>query len=952
MRSSSRSFRLVEFPPPGEADERAGDGPPAARPRVWASAAADLPQRLRAVSRSLTLATVLVAALALLGQLTGAVLPPLSQPITVSTGSAWILLLAGASLWLRDLDERGRWRRNSAIAAAIVVALAVVALTSDASRPPPYGYLPWNAARFLSAQSAMAFLLLGFSLLLIDWEMRNGVRPAQMLGLGVIVVSLAVMFGYLYGVPLLYRSDPQRTVPIQEAIVLFLVGTAVLCARPDRGLMQMMTSDTAGGILARAMPAAVLVVPAALGWAALAGYRLGWYDAPAATALLVLEFVLFFTLVIFRVARSLDGADRRRTHAEAQLRQRSLQRAGVAELGQRALSGAEPQGVREEAVRFVVSSLAALWGEFLELAADGATLSPTLGPDRGELVVEAGTVPARALASDRPVLIQDLPGDHRVRDPRLEAHGVASAAVVAVRSGGRTHGVLGVYSDRKGAFTDEDGLLLHTVASMLAAADDRRRGEEALRASEAKFSGLFRSTPDAIALVHPDDGRVLEVNDAFLQMTELLPDDIIGRPFDHPGSWLDPNHPAPALRRSAILRNAEIRFRTKSGEPRVGLCSTELVTVAGEPAMLAVIRDISERKREQEAIETANASLGRWVDELEGRSREISLLNELSELLHACVTTTEAGAVTTRFARELLPGTSGALCLFVDAAGQLEPMAAWGASSTSDASFSPQDCWALRRGRPHLVSNDGDAGLFCAHVPQPAGVPYLCVPMLALGEPLGVLHVHVRPAAGEGSAAPALDAVQRRVEAIAEAAALALANLRLRDRLQRQSIRDQVTGLFNRWYLEESLDRELVRSCRTKRSLGLILLDLDGFKAVNDTLGHGAGDELLRALGELFRTRLRASDFACRYGGDEFLLILPETTLKDAVARAEDIRNAVRAAKIRHRGKLIGPVGVSCGVVASPEHGSSVAELLKAADTALYRAKTTGRDRVRTAPAS
>jgi len=924
------------------------------------SARADLPTRLYALSRSLAMGIVLVASLALVGRLTESVLPPLTQPITVTMGAAWLLLFAGLSLWLRDLGSDGRWRRTSVTLAVVVVVFALLALTSDGQGLIARDYLPWNAAQRLPTESSVAFLVLGFSLLLIDWELRSGIRPAQVMGFGVVVIALVTLFGYLYGVPLLYASNPLRPVSIQESIVLFLSGTAVLCARPDRGLLKVVTSDTAGGFLARATPAAVLVVPAALGWLTLKGHRLGWYDDAAGTALLVLEFMMFFSFVIFRVARSLDRADRRRSQAEGQLRQRSLQRAGVAELGQRALSGAAPHDVKEEAVRLVVRSLSATWGEFLELNPDGTTLTPTIGHGRGDLVSEegivpcrrdlvseGGTVPCRALASDRPVLVHDLAGDHRVHDPRLATRGVASAAVVAVRSASRTYGVLGVYSDRQGAFTDEDGHLLQTVASMLAAADDRRRTEEALRLSEAKFSGLFRSTPDAIALIRPADRRVIEVNDGFLQMTGLLAEDIVGRPFDDRDVGFGPDRPAlPDILSTVPVRNAEIRFRTKTGKDRVGLCSTVRVTFEGDAAVLAVIRDISDRKLEQDAIEKANAKLGRWVGELEARSREISLLNDLGELLYACLTASEACAVAMRFARELLPGTSGALCLFVDAASLLEPVATWGQPSTGDAIFSPQDCWALRRGRPHVVPDEADAGLVCPHVGQPAGPPYLCVPMLALGEPLGILHVH--GAAPQEEAPPTLttEATQRLVEAIAEAAALALANLRLRDRLRRQSIRDQLTGLFNRWYLEESLERELLRAWRSNRSLGLILMDLDNFKEVNDTFGHDAGDELLRALGELFRSRLRASDFACRYGGDEFLLILPESTLHDACARAEDIRSAVRSAKISYRGRTLGPTSVSSGVVACPAHGRSVAELLKAADAALYKAKSNGGDRI------
>ncbi len=385
------------------------------------------------------------------------------------------------------------------------------------------------------------------------------------------------------------------------------------------------------------------------------------------------------------------------------------------------------------------------------------------------------------------------------------------------------------------------------------------------------------------------------------------------------------------------LRNVEIRFRTKSGRDRVGLCSTEFVTLEEGPALLAMLRDITDRKADQEAIERANASLGNWVDELEGRSREITLLNELSELLHACVSAPEAYAVTTRFARQLLPGTSGALCLFAGTAGLLETVGAWGETVSYEAAFAPEDCWALRRGRVHAVSEDG--ALLCAHARDESRPPCLCVPMVAQGEPLGVLHA---------SGATALNTAETRrlVEAIAEASALALANLRLRDRLRRQSIRDQLTGLFNRWYLEESLEREIVRAHRSKRQLALILMDFDDFKAVNDTFGHHAGDELLRSVGALFRTKLRSSDVACRWGGDEFLLILPETTLADAVARADEIRTAVYAATIHHRGSAISSTAVSAGVAAFPEHGSSVQDLLKAADAALYQAKAEGGNRV------
>ena len=117
------------------------------------------------------------------------------------------------------------------------------------------------------------------------------------------------------------------------------------------------------------------------------------------------------------------------------------------------------------------------------------------------------------------------------------------------------------------------------------------------------------------------------------------------------------------------------------------------------------------------------------------------------------------------------------------------------------------------------------------------------------------------------------------VKTLAEHLALAVANLKLRETLRTQSIRDPLTGLFNRRYMEESLERELRRTIRKKLPLALLMVDVDHFKHFNDTFGHEAGDEILRELARLFQSRLRAEDIACRYGGEEFVLILPDASL-------------------------------------------------------------------------
>ena len=168
----------------------------------------------------------------------------------------------------------------------------------------------------------------------------------------------------------------------------------------------------------------------------------------------------------------------------------------------------------------------------------------------------------------------------------------------------------------------------------------------------------------------------------------------------------------------------------------------------------------------------------------------------------------------------------------------------------------------------------------------------------------------------------------------------------MQERLLNQSIRDPLTGLFNRRYLQESLDRELNRAARSKKPLGLIMLDIDHFKNFNDTHGHDAGDAVLREVAAMLSNHLRKPDSACRYGGEEFTLILPDADLKAGIQKAEQLREAAKRLEIQYGRQLVGPITLSLGVACFPEHGTSSSELLQAADAALYESKTAGRDKV------
>ena len=184
---------------------------------------------------------------------------------------------------------------------------------------------------------------------------------------------------------------------------------------------------------------------------------------------------------------------------------------------------------------------------------------------------------------------------------------------------------------------------------------------------------------------------------------------------------------------------------------------------------------------------------------------------------------------------------------------------------------------------------------------------------------------------------------------VTEHLTLSLANLRLKEMLRTQATRDALTGLFNRRYMEESLEQEFHRSHRNKHPVSIIMLDIDHFKKFNDTYGHDAGDALLKELGTMLKSIVRKEDIACRYGGEEFILILPEATIEIAAQRAEYFRKALQFTSFRHLDQNIAMITVSMGVASYPDHGQDSETVFRRADEALYKAKNNGRNRVETA---
>jgi diguanylate cyclase (GGDEF)-like protein len=164
--------------------------------------------------------------------------------------------------------------------------------------------------------------------------------------------------------------------------------------------------------------------------------------------------------------------------------------------------------------------------------------------------------------------------------------------------------------------------------------------------------------------------------------------------------------------------------------------------------------------------------------------------------------------------------------------------------------------------------------------------------------------------------------------------------------LRRQALRDPLTGLFNRRFFDAGLAQEIMRSRRSGNPASLLILDIDHFKNYNDEYGHEAGDAVLRAIGQLLQTHVRGSDVACRFGGEEFVILMPDAALESAKERGKQILEAIRGLEIPHQGHLLPPVTASLGLAEFPSHARDAEGILEAADHALYVAKRAGRDRM------
>ncbi len=467
--------------------------------------------------------------------------------------------------------------------------------------------------------------------------------------------------------------------------------------------------------------------------------------------------------------------------------------------------------------------------------------------------------------------------------------------------------------------------------------------ELTLAASEARYRRLFETAKDGILILDGDTGRIVDANPFLQDMLGYSESELIGKALWEISAVRDIPASQQAMRelqKNDYIRYDDIPLETKRGGRKHVEFVSNVYLVNGWRVIQCNIRDITERKNAEAQLLATNDKLVALVNELQWRDRQMQLMNRMNELLQSCITRDEAYRVITLCATDLFPVHTGSLAILPARNENLTVVARWGAHVIVEPIFTLDDCWALRLGQIHEVT-DLETGLLCTHFTHRPQGGYLCLPLTVQGETLGVLTLS-DDSVQVGDHPPGL---KQLAVTVGEMIKLSLSNVILREELRSQAIHDPLTGLFNRRYLDETLPRDLYQGQRRNAPLCVVMLDLDDLKQINDSFGHGAGDSALRELGHTLQEHLRKSDISCRYGGDEFVLVLPDSSIADTQQRVEQIRIFFKERQIQYGEQVLGPLTVSAGVAQCPEHGTTASELLRAADEALYAAKQAAGDR-------
>lgn len=438
----------------------------------------------------------------------------------------------------------------------------------------------------------------------------------------------------------------------------------------------------------------------------------------------------------------------------------------------------------------------------------------------------------------------------------------------------------------------------------------RRQIEAELRESDRKFRTIADTVPVALLITRPEDGRVIYANRAAAELGGVPLEELVGGDVTR-------FYPAPEVRRRFIdelratgsVRNQVIEFRRGDGTPLLTQRSATLGTLNDEPVLFVAIADLRERKRLEEALQARSAAI-------EAAAEGVAITDPGGTIEYV----NPALCSITGYAAEELVGRHTRIF----------------GSGRHDSAFYG-DLWnTIRAGRVwrgEIVNRRKDGSLY---------TELMAIAPVSNEKGETVHYVAIKHDISERKK------LETELKEYNDTLLRQLYEInRLQEELREQAVRDGLTNLFNRRYLDETLERELARAKREGYPLSLVMIDIDHFKRLNDTYGHQAGDKVLRELAALLWGDVRAEDVPCRYGGEEFLVLLPRMPLEVALERAEGWRRTFQSTRVPF-GDFQLETTISCGLAAYPEHARTPDDLLRCCDEALYEAKRHGRNRCKT----
>ncbi len=541
--------------------------------------------------------------------------------------------------------------------------------------------------------------------------------------------------------------------------------------------------------------------------------------------------------------------------------------------------------------------------------------------------------------------VTDLPQEAEPERNQWLNQGLHAMLAIPVFSHEKMIGFFGASAFRPNPkWHNVDLTAFYVVRDALANVWSRMKTETTLRDREERFRLLAENSSDVIALhsIHSND--IVYISPSCIRLTGYSPTEMIGRrpkEFMPPEDWARNKVIFAQMLESGLDASIyEYHFLHKSMGPLWVESTIQAIRDSNGAIQhfVSVTRDISERKRSEQTLLATQTQLTLQVNELARRTQELSTLTEMGNMLQVCSQVEEACDVITQFAARLFPGTSGYIAMLVGKTTDLEIRQKWGSPSLIHRRFRLNECWGVRKSRPHFKQNPS-IGLNCTHLDPVPTRSYLCVPIHTHSRPVALLHI-------QAEEDHALNENQVQLAATTgEQIGLGLTNLELRQSLMEQTRRDALTGLMSRSFLEETLEQEFARACTTIQPLSIILVDIDHFRDVNAVLGHYQADQVLCNLADLLHNQLEKEDILGRFGGDEFMVILPNTQLEAAYQRAEGLRARVRSTALLAQKTSLRTVTISVGVACWPTHGESPTSLVKAVSLALVEAKK-NRDQV------